>query len=88
MNLSCLEFKFDDTRHSFKNKIGRIENFVCCFLTLLIFCPVGLLSFAETANRADKKQSQEATRKNFNSANLILMTIGKSGIIKFEFQTT
>ena len=22
----------------------------CCFLTLLIFCPVGLLSFAETAN--------------------------------------
>ena len=24
----------------------------------------------------------------FNSANLILMSIGKSGIIKFEFQTT
>ena len=54
-NLSCLEFKFDDTRLSYwhKNKIGRIEIFFCCFLTLLIFCPVGLLSFAETANRAE-----------------------------------
>ena len=60
----------------------------CCFLTLLIFCPVGLLSFAETANRAENKQSQEATNFFFNSANLILMSIGKSGIIKFEFQTT
>ena len=50
-------------------------NFFCCFLTLLIFCPVGLLSFAKTANRAE------------NSANLILMSIGKSGVIKFEFQT-
>ena len=27
--------------------------FFCCFLTLLIFCLVGLLSFAETANRAE-----------------------------------
>ena len=54
-NLCCLEFKFDDTRLSYwhKNNIGRIEIFFCCFLTLLIFCPVGLLSFAETANRAE-----------------------------------
>ena len=54
-NLSCLEFKFDDTRLSYwhKNKIGRIEIFFCCFLTLLIFCCVGLLSFDETANRAE-----------------------------------
>ena len=28
-------------------------NFFCCFLTLLIFCPVCLLSFAERANRAE-----------------------------------
>ena len=53
-NLSCLEFKFDDTRLSYwhKNKIGRID-FFCCILTLLNFCRVGLLSFAETANRAE-----------------------------------
>ena len=37
---------------------------------------------------AENLQSQEATKKKFNSANLILMSIGKSGIIKFEFQTT
>ena len=65
-NLSCLEFKFDATRLSYwqKKKIGRIEIFFCCFLTLII----------------SKKQK-------FNSANLILMSIGKSGVI-FEFQTT
>ena len=38
-----MEFELDDTRLSYwqKNKIGRIEIFFCCFLTLLIFCPVG-----------------------------------------------
>ena len=48
-NLSCLEFKFDDARLSYwhKNKIGKIEKKNCCFLTLLIFCPVGLLSFVD-----------------------------------------
>ena len=45
-NLSCLEFKFNDTRLSswYKNKIGSIEIFVCCVLTLLSLCPVGCLS--------------------------------------------
>ena len=38
-------------------------NFFCCFLTLLIFCPVGLLSFAETANRVETEQPQDATKK-------------------------
>ena len=54
-NLSCLEFKFDDTRLSYwhKNKIGRIEKKNCCFLTLLILCPVGCLSKTEQANRAE-----------------------------------
>ena len=47
-----------------------------------------LLSFAETATRAENQQSQEATKKNFNSTNLILLSIEKSGVIKFEFQTT
>ena len=51
-NLSCLEFKFDDTRLSYyKKKIGRIEIFFCCFLTLLIFCPVGWLSFAYVSRK-------------------------------------
>ena len=41
----------------------------------------------------DSKQGREleksgSNKKNFNSANLILMSIGMSGIIKFEFQTT
>ena len=64
-NLSCLEFKFDDTRLSYwlQNKIGRIEIFFCCFLTLLILCPVGCLSKTEQASRADILQSQEATKK-------------------------
>ena len=54
-NLSCLEFKFDDTRLSYwhKNKIGRIEKKICCFLTLLILCPVSCLSKTEQANRAE-----------------------------------
>ena len=26
---------------------------ICCFLTLLIFCPAGLLSKTEQANRAE-----------------------------------
>ena len=89
-NLSCLEFKFDDTRLSYwhKNKIGRIEIFFCCFLTLLIFCPVSWVSFAETSQQGRKLAKSGSNKKNFNSANLILMSIGKSGIIKFEFQTT
>ena len=46
-----MEFKFDDTRLSYwhKNKIGRIEIFFGCFLTLLILCPVGCLSKTEQA---------------------------------------
>ena len=54
-NLSCLEFKFDDTRLSYwhKNKIGRIEKKFCCVMTLLVFCPVGCLSKTEKADRAE-----------------------------------
>ena len=49
--LSCLEFKFDDTRLSYlhKNKIGRIEIFFCCFLTALL----AGLSKTDPANRAE-----------------------------------
>ena len=32
--------------HKYKNKIGPIEIFVCCVLTLLSLCPVGCLSLA------------------------------------------
>ena len=54
-NLKCLEFKFDDTSLSYwhKNKIGRIEIFFCCFLTLQIFCPGSCLSKTEPANWAE-----------------------------------
>ena len=54
-NLSCLKFKFDDTRLSYwhNNKIGRIETFFCCFLTLLILCPVRCLNRTEQAKWAE-----------------------------------
>ena len=64
-NLSCLEFKFDDTRLSYwhKNKIGRIEIYFCCFLTLLILCPFGCLSKTEpTGQKISKVRKQQ---KNF-----------------------
>ena len=55
-NLSSFEFIFDDTRLSswYKNKIGPIESFLCCVLTLLSLCPVGCLglAFLNWANRA------------------------------------
>ena len=46
------------------------------------------ISLAETANRAETEQRQDATKYFFNLANLILILQGKSGIIKFEFKTT
>ena len=55
---------------------------------MLIFCLVGLLSFDETANKGRELAKSGSNQKKFNAANLILMSIGKSGIIKFEFQTT
>ena len=85
-NLSCLVFIFDNTRLSYwhRNKIGRIDFFCCCcFLALLIFCPVGCLSKTEQAIIKGRKQ-----QKKINSPNFILLSIGKSGVIKFEFQTT
>ena len=54
---------------------------------LLCLCHVGCLSLAETANRGETEQRQDATKKN-NPANLILILRGKSGIIIFEFKTT
>ena len=83
LSLIFLEYYKADFEHKYSTDIYFFQAY-----SNEIFCPVGLLSFAETANRAEKQQSQEATKKNFNSANLILMSIGKSGIIKFEFQTT
>ena len=64
-NLSCLEFKFDDTRLSYwhKNKIERIEIFFCCFLTLLIFCPVSWVSFAETSQQGRKLAKSGSNKK-------------------------
>ena len=45
------------------------------------FLPCWLAQSRELAKSGSNK-------KNFNFANLILMSIGKSGIIKFEFQAT
>ena len=85
-NLS-LAFKFDDTRLSYwhnwhKNKIGRIDFFLLLpdFSALLA---VSAKLSKPTGQKISKVRKQQ--KKNFNSANLI-MSIGKSGIIKFEFQ--
>ena len=66
-NLSCLEFKFYDTRLSYwhKNKIGRIEISFCCFLTLLIFCPFGW-SQQNWPSQQDRKLAKSGSnKKNF-----------------------
>ena len=87
-NLSCLEFKFDDTRLSYwhKNKIGRTG----FFLLLLDFAnslPCWL-SQQNWAGQQGRKLAKSGSNKNdFNSANLVLILIGKPGIIRFEFQT-
>ena len=62
-NLSCFEFKFDDTRLSswYKNKIGPIKK-NCCVLKLLCLCRVGCLSLAETAIRADTEKCQDSKK--------------------------
>ena len=60
-------------------------NFFYCLLTLLMLAVSAKLS-KPTGQKIRKVRKQQ--KKNFNSANLILMSIGKSGIIKFEFQTT
>ena len=62
--------------------------FFCCFLTLLIFYHVGLLSVAENSQQGGELAKSGSNKKNFNSANIILVSIGKSGIVKFEFHTT
>ena len=46
------------------------------------------IRLAELKNKGRKLAKSGSNKKKFNSANLILMLIGKSGIIKFEFQTT
>ena len=55
------------------------------FANFLPFLPVSVLLTQPTGQRISKVRTQQ---KKFNSANLILISIGKSGIIKFEFQTT
>jgi hypothetical protein len=49
---------------------------------------IRLVRLKKTANRAETEQCHDATKNISNQANLILILQGKSGIIKFEFQTT
>ena len=50
------------------------------------FLPCWLVSAKLTQLTGQKISKVRKQQKKFNSANLILMSIGKSGIIKFEFQ--
>ena len=43
--------------------IGPIKKKNCCVLKLQSLCPVGCLSLAKTANRAETLQRQDATKK-------------------------
>ena len=89
-NLGCLEFKFDDTRVSYwhKNKIGRIENFFLLLPDFANFLPCWIAQFCWDSQQGRELAKSGSNKKKFNSTDLILMLIGKSGIIKFEFQTT
>ena len=88
-NLSCLEFKFDDTRLSYwhKNKIGRIEKKML-LPDFANFLPCWPAQFCWDSQQGRELAKSWSNKKNSNSANLILMSIRKSGIIRFEFQTT
>ena len=80
-NRNSFEFKFDDTRLSskYKNKIGPIEKKI----VMSWRCRVSAL----LAVSAKRQQRQDITIFFFNGANLIFISWGKSGIIKFEFKT-
>ena len=55
---------FDTYLLDFPHNVKIRSIFFCCVLTLQSLCPVGCLSLAETANRAETLQSQDATKKN------------------------
>ena len=77
-NLSCLEFKFDDTRLSYwhKNKIVRIEIFLCCFLTLLIFCPIGW-SQQNWLSQQDRKLAKSESKKKISILPILFLWINR-----------
>ena len=74
-NLSCFEFKFDDTRLSswYKNKIGPIEIFVCYVMTLLQIWPIGCLSFEKL--NGDSQQGRDLAT---SGGNKIKFQLGQS----------
>ena len=66
---------------------GSFRNYVDKFWVFLI--TYFKFSFSKLRQPTGQRQSNVRTQqKKINWANLILMLIGKSGIIKFEFQTT
>ena len=56
----------------------------------IAICTLGLTLWNQNWDSQQGRELAMSGSNNFffNSANLILMLIGKSGIIKFEFQTT
>ena len=91
-NQNSFEFKFDDTRLCswYKNKIDPIEFFLLRpDVAKSLLCWLFQFSFSKLRHPTGQRQSNIRTQqKNFNQANLILILWGKSGIIKFEFNTT
>ena len=51
-----------DFPHNIRIRLAQLILF-CIVLMLLCLCPVGCLSLAETANRAETEQHQDATKK-------------------------
>ena len=51
--MSTMKLKLFGIPIDIRIKLAELIFSVAYLLTLLIFCPVGLLSFAETANRAE-----------------------------------
>ena len=46
-------------------RLAELKFFFCCFLTLLIFCPVSWVSFAETSQQGRKLAKSGSIKKKF-----------------------
>jgi hypothetical protein len=66
-NLSCLEFKFDDTRHSYwhKNKIGRIDFFFFLLPDFPSFLPYWLAQFCWDSQQDRELAKSRSNKKKF-----------------------
>ena len=76
-----------DFPHNIRIRLAWLKDFLLC-PDIAMSLPFWLSQFRKAKLRQPTGQCQEATKKDFNWANLLLILWGKSGIIKFEFKPT